>query len=322
MEAPQSSTIHGAVSERRGLQLSVFGALFMAALGFGFAALTDSQAVLLDGIFSLIGCVVSVMAMRVAELVRRPDDEHFHFGYAAYEPMLNLTKGLLIAFVSLLAAWASIDSILGGGREIQGRMAVVYALIAAIGCLLIAWTQRRLARRTSSPLLEVDSKNWLIDGLISGAVAVGFIVVVLIEGTRWSSMTPYADPAVVLLLVVLSLPIPIGIIRANWDQLLGRAPDLEAQRVAHEVVGKALAGEEGLDLNLRLLEQGRFVYLQIYLIVSPERKDMPVEEADGLRERIAGAIAELPQMVGYDIMFTADGRWLDRTAGAGSKSDD
>ena len=46
-------------SERRGLRLSVCGALFMAALGFGFAALTDSQAVLLDGIFSLIGAVVS-----------------------------------------------------------------------------------------------------------------------------------------------------------------------------------------------------------------------------------------------------------------------
>ena len=308
-------------SERRGLRLSVFGALFMAALGFGFAALTDSQAVLLDGIFSLIGAVVSVVAMRVADLVRQPDDEHFHFGYAAYEPMLNLTKGLLIGFVGLLAAWASIDSILAGGREIQGRMAVIYAVIAAVGCLLIAWSQRRLARRTDSPLLEVDSKNWLMDGLISGAVAVGFVVVVVIEGTGWSWLTPYADPVVVLLLVVLSLPIPIGIVRANWDQLLGRAPDDKAQRTAQETVSGALAGEEGLDLRLRLLEQGRFVYLQIYVIVHPQRGGMSVKEADGLRERIETAIRELPQMIGFDVMFTADTRWLDQTAGANSEFD-
>lgn len=320
MVAEQNTSV-SALSERRGLRLSVFGALFMAALGFGFAALTDSQAVLLDGIFSLIGAVVSVVAMRVAALVRQPDDEHFHFGYAAYEPMLNLTKGLLIAFVSLLAAWASIDSILAGGREIQGRMAVVYALIAAAGCVLIAWSQRRLARKTDSPLLEVDAKNWLMDGLISGTVAVGFVVVVLVEGTRWSWLTPYADPVVVLLLVVLSLPIPIGIVRANWDQLLGRAPDHEAQRTAHEIVSGALAGEEGLDLKLRLLEQGRFVYLQIYVIVLPQREGMSVKEADGLRERIETAIRELPQMIGFDVMFTADTRWLDQTAGANSEFD-
>lgn len=320
MVAEQNTSV-SALSERRGLRLSVFGALFMAALGFGFAALTDSQAVLLDGIFSLIGAVVSVVAMRVAALVRQPDDEHFHFGYAAYEPMLNLTKGLLIAFVSLLAAWASIDSILARGREIQGRMAVVYALIAAAGCLLIAWSQRRLARKTDSPLLEVDAKNWLMDGLISGTVAVGFVVVVLVEGTPWSWLTPYADPVVVLLLVVLSLPIPIGIVRANWDQLLGRAPDHEAQRTAHEIVSGALAGEEGLDLKLRLLEQGRFVYLQIYVIVLPQREGMSVKEADGLRERIETAIRELPQMIGFDVMFTADTRWLDQTAGANSEFD-
>lgn len=40
------------------------------------------------------------------------------------------------------------------------------------------------------------------------------------------------------------------------------------------------------------------------------------EEANGLRERIAAAIHGLPQMIGYDVMFTADARWLDQTAGA------
>jgi predicted Co/Zn/Cd cation transporter (cation efflux family) len=75
--------------ERRGLLLSVVGALANPALGFGFAAATGSAAVLLDGIYSLIGFAVGLVAMRVATLVRRPDDESFHFGYAAYEPMLN-----------------------------------------------------------------------------------------------------------------------------------------------------------------------------------------------------------------------------------------
>ncbi len=37
--------------EQRALKISVAAALFFALLGFGFALLTHSQAILLDGIF-------------------------------------------------------------------------------------------------------------------------------------------------------------------------------------------------------------------------------------------------------------------------------
>ena len=49
----RSSFDHGAVDhEKRGLWLSIFGAVFMAGLGIGFAILASSDAVLLDGLFS------------------------------------------------------------------------------------------------------------------------------------------------------------------------------------------------------------------------------------------------------------------------------
>ena len=153
--------------EKRGLVLSIIGALFMAALGFGFAVLTSSDAVLLDGFFSLVGFAVGLVSLRVASLVRRPDDEIYHFGYAAYEPMLNLTKGLLMAFVTIFALVSAIQVVFHGGREVQAGWASIYALIAAAGCFAVAVSQRALSRRTGSPLLAVDSKNWLIDGLMS-----------------------------------------------------------------------------------------------------------------------------------------------------------
>ena len=105
--------------EKRGLWLSIIGALFMAGLGVGFAILTSSSAVLLDGLFSLIGFAVGLVSLRVATLVRRPDDDLYHFGYAAYEPMLNLSKGLLMALVTIFALVSAIMVVLNGGREIE-----------------------------------------------------------------------------------------------------------------------------------------------------------------------------------------------------------
>ena len=105
--------------EKRGLWLSIIGALFMAGLGIGFAILTASSAVLLDGLFSLIGFAIGLVSLRVATLVRRPDDKLYHFGYAAYEPMLNLSKGLMMAFVTIFALVSAIVVVLHGGREIE-----------------------------------------------------------------------------------------------------------------------------------------------------------------------------------------------------------
>jgi cation diffusion facilitator family transporter len=305
--------VRQALRERRGLLLSVWGAVGMAALGLVFFLLTHSQAVLLDGAFSLIGAAIGLVAVRVSTLVRRPDDEHFHFGYAAYEPMMNLSKGLLIGVVSLFALVVAVDALLSGGRQVNGSIAVVYALVAMVGCLAISFAQRRLARRTESPLLEVDSKNWLIDGLMSGAVAAAFLVVVLLEGTSWAWFMPYADPVVVIALALLSLPIPLGIIRANWGQLLGRAPAPEIQREATARVQEALAGLDGITPRLRLLETGRMYYLQIYLVLDSVT-DLPgLEDMDRIRKRVYDSVMRDEPEVGLDVIFTTDLQWFRRT---------
>jgi cation diffusion facilitator family transporter len=306
--------------ERRGLRLSVIGALGMAALGFGFSAATGSAAVFLDGVFSLIGFAVGLVALRVATLVRRPDDESFHFGYAAYEPMLNLCKGLLIAFVSLIAAIAALDTILRGGREIAGPLAVVYAVLAALGCLAVSLVLRRLARRTVSPLLEVDARNWLIDAALSGAVAVAFVLVVLLEGGPLDRYVPFADPAVVLLLALLTAPIPIQIIRSNWDQLLGRAPKREIQDEAHRRVARGLEGTSDIAPRLRILETGRTFYVQVYLVLEAAHATTSLDELDRIRERVWESVTEGQPDIGVDVVFTLDPRWVNRSTGTGESA--
>ena len=287
----------------------------MAGLGIGFALLTESDAVMLDGFFSLIGAAVGLLAIRVAALVQQPDDEHFHFGYAAYEPMLNLAKGILIAFVTLFALLSAIIVIIDGGREIKGSMVVVYAVIAAAGCLAIAAVQHRIARKTASPLVAVDSKNWLIDGLISGAVALAFLVVVALGDGPLAAFTPYADPAVVVLLSILTAPIPIGIMRTNWRQLLGRAPDKDVLEEARGRVERALEGLEGFIPQIRVLETGRTYYVQIYLIEDTTAEPRTVEHLDQIREAMYQTITDGSPDIGVDIIFTSEERWVRRSVG-------
>ncbi len=302
--------------EKRGLWLSIIGALFMAGLGIGFAILTSSDAVLLDGLFSLVGFAIGLVSLRVATLVRRPDDELYHFGYAAYEPMLNLSKGLLMAFITIFALVSAVEVAVHGGREIQAGWASVYAGIAAAGCFTIALSQRALARRTSSPLLEVDSKNWLIDGLMSVAVGVAFVVAVLLEGGAFAHLLPYADPAVVIILVVLSLPIPFKIIRENWHQMLGRAPDDTLQNKARAAVATVLGASEEYDTRIRMDQLGRLTYLQLYVVLRGS-EDVDVGRMDRCRSAVRDALEGEFDNLALDVIFTRDPRWVAVSVGSG-----
>jgi cation diffusion facilitator family transporter len=297
--------------EQRGLQLSVWGALGMAALGIGFALLTGSMAVLLDGFFSLIGFGIGLISLKVARLIQQPGDADFQFGYAAFEPMLNLGKGLMIALVTLFAVFSAVNAVLHGGRPINSGWGVVYALVAAVGCLIIALSQHRLSKRVNSPLLAVDSKNWLIDGSISGAVALAFIGGVFLDRSSLAHWVDYLDPVLVILLGVATAVIPISIIRTSlWEALLG-APDRQTQgRLAAAL--RAVLDEHGAkDHRLRMTKAGRSHYVMMHVIPGGDTASVDIARLDGLRDELERAMrAELPSCE-LDVVFTNDRKWLE-----------
>ena len=124
--------------EQLALHLSTWGALGLAILGIAFGLLVPSEAIMLDGFFSLISFVMAGISLWVAWLVKQPDNEYFQFGYASFEPLINLIKGVLIATLSLFALCSAIDALRHGGRVLDAGVAVQYSAIAAVCCLIIA----------------------------------------------------------------------------------------------------------------------------------------------------------------------------------------
>ena len=301
--------------EERAIGITIAGTLFMGALGLGVALLSGSEAALLDGVFSFISFVITILTLFVSRWLRRPADETYPFGYAVYEPILNLVKGPLIAVVCAVALASAVSAILGGGRTVPAGIITIYAVVAGVGCLAIGALMQRYARETGSPLVELDAKNWLIDGLISGAVALAFGIVFLIEDTEYAWFIPYADPAVVAGLVVLSLPIIFLIVRDNWDQVTGRGPGPALTSPVQAKVDRALESVPNRGRVLRIMRLGRPVYVQLYIVVDPQ-SGRSAGAADTFREALyADLRAEFPHLA-MDVVFTADPVWAKRAVKA------
>jgi predicted Co/Zn/Cd cation transporter (cation efflux family) len=241
----------------------------------------------------------------------QPADEHFHFGYAQFEPFLNAIKGLLMLGVAGFALAGAVDTLIHGGRDINPGLATVYAAVALTGCLAVGAAQRRAAATLGSPLLAVDSRNWLIDGLLSGVVLLVFAAAMILGRTRWAVVVPYMDPALVILLVLGILFVPLRIVRDNMREILAFAPASAVQEDVRRRVGEALEDVPVESSQVRMMKVGRFLYVLNQIVVSPEFRPGRVGELDRVRERIAEALDGVEPAPVVDTLFTEDARWAE-----------
>jgi cation diffusion facilitator family transporter len=304
--------------ERRSIIITIVASGSFGLIGVAISIASQSGAVFLDGVFSLIFAVVGLLTLYVSSLVQRPRDDQYPFGYATFEPMLNLFKGILITLALLYALWSAVTALMTGGQEVAAVGGIVYAAIAVGGGAALAVVLRKLAHRSGSPIVQVDAQNAVIDTLISGAVGVAFVATLLLQSSRWSQWARYADPVIMLAIAAIAAPQPIRIIRSNWRQVLGRAPERAIRERVATLVDEILVNVPHSETHLRVTEVGRYLYIHLYVIV-PEDTAEPIDTRlhDRIRHRIYDAIVgEFPYLA-LDIGFTMDERWALSSSPAG-----
>lgn len=295
--------------EAKALRLSAIGYLFMGLNGALFYYLASSEAILLDGVYSFISLLMTFIAQRVSRLVQTPFTEKFHFGFAHFEPLLNVVRILLILAIVIFATISAIVAVFKGGRPLNAGTALIYGVLSACGCLFMAWRQRTAARRADSPILTVDSRNWLVDGILSSGVAFAFLGAFLLRGTAYEHWLPFVDPILVIVMVCLMIPIPLKTLGVNLSQVLMSAPDEKVQQEIRERVASVLPPVEGEEIIIRMLPVGRFLYLQVHVLVLPGTEVGVIDQCDSIREQLALKLADVHERLTLDVIFTADRRW-------------
>ena len=286
--------------EQSALRVSAYATAFFGILGTAFGVWLNSSAILLDGVFNWISFVMALVSIKVAAMIARPADDAFPFGYAGFEPMVNLVKSLLIIGVSGFALFMAITTILAGGRDLQAGWGVVYAVVAMAGCFSVSVYQRGVAKKTSSPLVEVDAKNWFINGAISSAVGLAFGGAAILRGGSLDAVVPYIDSGLVVVLVLLTIPVPIKMARIALGELLGYAPSEEVRTAIHARVDEILGESPVESVRLRATTVGRTVFLLVEARVAGHTD---VAQLDALRVRVCDHVRDMhPHMV-MDVVF-------------------
>jgi cation diffusion facilitator family transporter len=292
--------------ERRALAASIYGALFMACIGVYFAIVAESDAIMLDGIFSGLGFVMASLTLKVAGLVNRPDDEHFNYGYAHFAPLLNVVKSMLMLVLCTAALLSAVSALFHGGRSMAVGSAVIYGVIATAGCIVITLYIKRAAKSTGSALVEVDAESWVIDTVMSAAVLAAFILGWLLKDGAMGVYLDYLDPAVVTVLCLLALPIPLKILIGNAREVLLIAPDPALTQAVEERFKRALPEIQPAEYRIRLLKMGNTLNVLMHVKPGPDFSLNELSQLDEMRIRFNAALEDMEVNALADIVFIND----------------
>lgn len=291
------------MTERGALLLSAGAALALGIVGVAAALVTGSGAIVLDGLFNLCFFATALLALRVATLIARPDDERYPFGYLFFEPLINTGKGLLILGVSLFALVDAVAALFAGGRDVVFGPAILYAAAATLACTAVTLLLRRANRTDPSPLVATDVENWTVNAIVSGGVLAGFILAALLQKGGHAGAAAYVDPAMVALVVLVSIAIPVRMALSGLLALLNRAPAATIVADMESDVRHALGDLPVARLWVRAIRPGRTAYIVVHAVLPPGAV-LDLATADRLRGAIIAALAARHRPMVADVVFT------------------
>lgn len=296
-------------SEKLALKLSLFGTVIMAISGVGMGIYVNSDAIMLDGLFSLLSMGMTGLTLYTAHLVSRPDDDVFQFGYAHLEPLISSVNGLVILAICVLALYGGINAMLSGGNAIDLDTALIYALISTFLSFLIFFAERYIAKEVDSELVRVDSQEWLIDGILSATILCGFLLVLVLDELGYSRWNNYVDPILVSSLALAAAILPIQVLRRNLREVLLMSPNTPARRKVEKTLAKIAKRYDFTDYSCHFAKTGRQYDLEINILVD-DSGNWPLERQDKMRDIIHQHMVKPLGDTWLSVSFTNNEKWL------------
>lgn len=297
--------------EQQALRFSMLSIIVFILLGLGFAFFTHSGSILFDGIYSLISFGIAFLTLKVSQLAVKPDDETFHFGYTQFEPLINVFKSLFVLAACIYAAFGAVKSIFSGGNPIDMGVPVIYATIAAGGSFSIAFYLRKKAKQCRSGLLQVEAMEWAVDAMLSFGLLLGFTIALFLQQGQWSYLVPYVDPAILIIIAIVAVPIPLKILSSNMREVFYMAPPEPFVNELEKQLDNATNDIPLNDYEFRVVKQGRNTFVLVHLMVSDDFHFNTVADLDRIREKIDTRILNFNPEIVMEILFIKDKAWAE-----------
>jgi len=231
--------------ENRALVVTVVVNVFLAAAGIGMYFLTGLTTMFLDGMYSAIALLSTIVGLLIS-LFSRIKTKNHPAGLYFMEPLYALLKVFMIFTVLITGVVLSVPVVIeyfvtGTGEIIEAGAVPFYAIFATSVCLGLSLFNRMQFKKTNSTstMLRAEAQTNLIDGVQSAGIGIAFLVIQFIPIDSAFGFLHYTgDFFITLVLVVISVKDPIILLLDSFRELTdGIAKDTDIYDAVKEATG-------------------------------------------------------------------------------------
>jgi cation diffusion facilitator family transporter len=268
-----------------------------------------SGAIMFDGIYSFVDVMLTFGALAVSKLLNQEPTRRFQFGYWHLEPLVGVIESAILVTACVYAIINALQGLKSGGYAVSYGFGLVWAGIMCVSGMAMAAYVGRLARAKGSILLEVDSRGWLLSGLLSLALLAAYSIAVALDGSAYSHWVPYVDPAVLLCMSLALLPIPLKTLTAAIRDVLEVAPQ-DLDQSVRSVLDDMTKERAFLRYSSHVAQVGRARFVEIHILVPADYRVETVRAVDDIRREIAARLKASWPQTWLTVDLTADPEWM------------
>ena len=295
--------------ENKILKLSVIGALFFALFGIAWGWAIKSDMIIFDGLYSFISVVLSMLSLYINNYMAKRDFEKFPFGKHILEPIVISIKSLIIAIMCSYSLIEAIKTLMNGGNSLEFGLALIYSIVSVLGCGIISFYMKEQEKKINSELIKAECTQWFMDTALSTAVLVGFIIAMVLAGTKLKSLNLYIDPFMTIVVSLVCIRIPIKTFIESFKEVICVKANDEINDDIYVLV-KGIEEEYNFEESItRVSKVGRELRIEIDFVYNKDSKLKTLDQMDNVREEINDAIKHIDYNKWLNVSFTGNKKW-------------
>ena len=301
--------------EKRSFIIARWANLVMAIAGVGTSWLSHADALMVDGLYSGVNFLSSLVAAKVGEAVMRPSSKARPFGYFVDEAIYISFRSMILLGILIFACVSAISRILAYIRgneapELIFGFIVVYSVAMASICLGLAYSHHRnwLNSGKVSDILKTEKQAAIIDASISGGLGVAYALAPLLSGTFLKFLLPVTDSVVVLVLAMIMIKDPIKLFLDALSEIAGKGAKPAIVAAIQDGIAESADLAKYQIVDIAASKVGRFYLAIIYL--NPSYR-VSAQEVDQLCLAIKEACIKRIGLIEIELVLTENQRLME-----------
>ena len=287
------------------LRRSIATTAVIALAGVAFGLFSRSQAILFDGVFSLVDGVIVLLSLSVSRLLMSEGSRRFQYGYWHIEPIVVAFNGTVLMLLCLYALLNAVWGLMTGGRDLNFGQAIFYGAGMMVICFGMYFYERRSNQRIQSQFIRLDMQSWLMSAMIGAGLLLAFGSAILAKGTRFEPWVRYADPAILAVLTSILIFLPLGAVTRAVKQIFQVAPEGLDRRI-RSYMGSLVEKRGFVTYSSYVARVGRAQFIEICIVLPRDYPIPSVDLLDEIRTEIGEFIGEPGPQRWLTITFTGD----------------